>query len=81
MTENGNPKRETATRKCPVCGHESWRIIYGMVMPDTVEQNPKAEFAGCVMMEELRIYPATGKVEMGVPKWACQNPECCHRWW
>lgn len=81
MTENGNPKRETAPRKCPVCGHESWRVIYGMVMRDTVEQNPKAEFAGCVMMEEVRIYPATGKVEMGVPKWACQNPECRHRWW
>ena len=81
MTKDGKTKRTTATRKCPVCGHESWRVVYGMVMPDAWEEYPKAEFAGCVIMEELRIYPATGKVEMGVPKWACQNSECRHRWW
>jgi hypothetical protein len=23
----------------------------------------------------------TGQVESGVPKWACQTPECRHRWW
>ncbi|MCO4236908.1 hypothetical protein NG702_05630 [Pseudarthrobacter sp. MDT3-28] len=80
MTKDGKTTR-TATRKCLVCGHEAWRIMYGMVMPDAREQYPKAEFAGCVMMEELRVYPATGKVETGVPKWACQNPECRHRWW
>ncbi|QOD04353.1 hypothetical protein [Pseudarthrobacter sp. BIM B-2242] len=81
MAENRNPKRKTATRRCPVCGHEAWRIIYGMVMPDTVEQYPKTEFAGCVMMHEQRIYPATGQVEWGLPKWACQDDECRHRWW
>lgn len=64
-----------------MCGHESWRIIYGMVMPDTVERYPKAEFAGCVVMDEQRIYPATGHIEWGLPKWACQDPGCRHRWW
>lgn len=64
-----------------MCGHESWRIIYGMVMRDAVEQNPKAEFAGCVIVPEERFNPATGKVESGIAKWACQNPECRHRWW
>ncbi|MDQ0733112.1 hypothetical protein [Arthrobacter sp. B1I2] len=81
MTKDDKTTRANATRKCPVCGHEAWRVMYGMIMPDTREQFPKAEFAGCGMMEELRVYPATGKVEMGVPKWACQNPECRHRWW
>lgn len=81
MTEDGKTKRAAATRKCPVCRHESWRIIYGMVMPDVMEQNPKAEFAGCVIVPEVRIYPATGKAEGGIAKWACQNPECRHRWW
>jgi hypothetical protein len=52
-----------------------------MVMPDTVDQNPKAEFAGCVIVPEERFYLATGKVESGIAKWACQNPECRHRWW
>lgn len=44
------------------------------------EQDPKAEFAGCVIVPEERFYPATGKVESGIAKWACQKPECCHRW-
>lgn len=73
--------RRAATRRCPVCGHESWRIVYGMVMPDAVEQYPKAEFAGCVVMDEQRIHPVTGHVEWGLPTWACQNSECRHRWW
>jgi hypothetical protein len=72
MTEARKTKR-AATRKCPVCGHESWRIIYGMVMPDVMEQYSKAEFAGCVIVPEERIYLATGKVESGIAKWACQN--------
>jgi hypothetical protein len=74
-------KERSATKKCPVCGHEAWRIIYGMVMPDVRDQYPKAEFAGCVILDEHRIYPATGKVEWGTPNWACQNPNCRHRWW
>lgn len=81
MTEDGKTKRATATRECPVCGYESWRIIYGMVMPDVRGQYPKAEFAGCVIVEENRVYPATGKVEWRTPNWACQNDECRHRWW
>lgn len=52
-----------------------------MVMPDTVDQGPKAEFAGCVIVPEERFYPATDKVESGIAKWACQNPEWRHRWW
>jgi hypothetical protein len=43
--------------------HEAWRLTYGMVMPEAREQYPKAEFAGCVMAEEQRIYLATGKLE------------------
>lgn len=74
-------KRPAAVRQCPVCGHESWCIIYGMVMRDTVDQNPRTEFAGCCISYETRVYPATGQVEMGLPKWACQNAECGHRWW
>ena len=64
-----------------MCGHESWRVIYGMVMPDLKEQYPKAEFAGCMVMEERRLNPATGQEEWGQPKWACQSPRCRHRWW
>ena len=56
MTKDGKTTR-TATRKCLVCGHEAWRIMYGMVMSDARDQYPKAEFVGCVMMEEVRIYP------------------------
>jgi hypothetical protein len=80
MTEAGRTKK-AATRKCPVCGHAAWRIIYGMVMPDVMEEYPKAEFAGCVVMEEQRLYPTTGHVEWGVLRWACQSPRCRHRWW
>ncbi|MDQ0617338.1 hypothetical protein [Arthrobacter globiformis] len=50
-------------------------------MPDVIERYPKAEFAGCVIVPEERIYFATGKVESGIAKWACQNNECRHRWW
>ena len=81
MTEKGKAKKSAETRRCPVCGHESWRIIYGMVMPDVIEQYPKAEFAGCAIVPEDRFYFATGKVESGIAKWACQNDECRHRWW
>jgi hypothetical protein len=55
--------------------------MYGMVMPDAMEQNPRTEFAGCCISYETRVYPATGQVEMGLPTWACQNVECRHRWW
>lgn len=51
-----------------MCGHETWRIIYGMVVPNILEQYQKAEFAGCVIMPEERIYPAAGKVESGIAK-------------
>lgn len=82
MTKDGkSTKKSAAIQTCPVCGHEAWRIIYGMVLPDTREHHPYAEFAGCVVMDEMRIYPRTGKVEMGVPEWACQNADCRHRWW
>lgn len=64
-----------------MCGHESWRIMYGMIMPDVREQYPKAEFAGCVILEEQRLDPATGQIEWGTPDWACQNDDCRHRWW
>lgn len=52
-----------------------------MITPDVMADFPKTEFAGCCVVEEIRIYPATGKVESGLPKWACQNRECRHRWW
>ena len=81
MVKDGATRKRTVTRKCPVCGHESWRIIYGMVMPDAREQYTKAEFAGCVVLTEERYYPRTGKTELGVPKWACQNAGCGHHWW
>jgi hypothetical protein len=81
MDQQGKIKRATATRRCPVCGHESWRIVYGMMMPGDMEEYEKADFAGCIIVEEERIYTATGKVERGIAKWACQNAECGHRWW
>jgi hypothetical protein len=56
-------------------------MAYGMIMPDARETMPKTEFAGCVITDEMRVYPATGKVEVGTLEWACQNPECRHRWW
>lgn len=64
-----------------MCGHEAWRIAYGMIMPSARQEMPKTEFAGCCIDMEVREYPATGKTEIGTPKWACQNPECRHRWW
>lgn len=69
------------TRKCPVCGHEAWRIMYGMVMPDAKEEHPRTVFAGCVVLTEERYYLGSGKTELGVPQWACQDAECGHRWW
>lgn len=81
-TPRTEPKKKRAvSRKCPVCGHEAWRIAYGMVMPSARQTMPKTEFAGCIVMDEMRVYPATGKVEFGLPKWACQSSECRHRWW
>jgi hypothetical protein len=74
-------KERTATRRCPVCGNEAWRIAYGMILPPMREDMPKTEFAGCCIEMAVREYPATGKREEGTPKWACQNPECRHRWW
>ncbi|MHC6219807.1 hypothetical protein [Arthrobacter sp. MMS24-S77] len=74
-------KGRSTTRRCPVCGHEAWPIMYGQVMPDARDELPKTEFAGCCIDSERRIYPATGKVEIGTPKWACQNDDCRHRWW
>jgi hypothetical protein len=76
------PKKKRApTRLCPVYGNEAWRIAYGMIMPSAREEMLKTEFAGCVIMQEERINPATGKVEYGIPKWVCRNPVCRHCWW
>ena len=80
-TPSPQPKKRAVSRKCPVCGSEAWRIAYGMIMPSARNAMPKTEFAGCIVMDEMLVYPATGKVEFGLPKWACQNPECRHRWW
>lgn len=74
-------QKRTTTRKCPVCGHEAWRIMYGMVDPSIMGENPKTEFAGCCINMDVRINPTTGKPESGAPKWARQNPECRHSWW
>jgi len=84
ISDGTTPEQTTkraATRRCPICGSEAWRIVYGMIMPWDRETMPKSEFAGCMIVLEERIYPATGKAEWGTPKWACQNPECHHRWW
>ncbi|MEN8583107.1 hypothetical protein ABFP37_10405 [Burkholderia sp. RS01] len=81
MTNTKPAKKRAQTMECPVCGHEAWPIMYGMVMPDARDENPKTEFAGCCIDYEQRVYPATGNVEMGIPEWACQNRECRHRWW
>lgn len=74
-------KKRAVTRRCPICGHEAWPIAYGMMVPSAWETMPKTEFAGCVVTQAKNVYPATGAVEFGVPKWACQNPECRHRLW
>jgi hypothetical protein len=50
-----------------------------MIMPDLIEQYPKAEFAGRVIVEEERVYLSTGQVERGIAKWACQSDKCRHR--
>jgi hypothetical protein len=56
MTKEAKPaKKLESVRKCPVCGHESWRIAYGMVMPDVMAENPQTEFAGCCMDCEARV--------------------------
>jgi hypothetical protein len=75
------PTKRAATRRCPVCGHEAWRIAYGVILPSTREAMPKTEFAGCVIDVAIRGNPATGREEIGTPNWVCQNPECRHRWW
>lgn len=82
-TPGSEPKKKrTVSRKCPVCGSEAWRIAYGMILPSAREAMPdNIEFAGCCIDMVVREYPATGKTEIGTPKWACQNPECRHRWW
>ena len=47
MTNEVRPaKKREAVRKCPVCGRESWRIAYGMMMPDAMVEHPTTEFAG-----------------------------------
>lgn len=82
MTDQTKPAKKRATvRKCPVCGREAWPIMYGEVMPDARAEFPKTDFAGCCIDSQPRIYPVTGKVEIGTPKWACQNADCQHRWW
>jgi threonine dehydrogenase-like Zn-dependent dehydrogenase len=73
--------QHTELKACPVCGSEAWPIAYGMILGDTVRENRKVDFAGCVMEYEERINPLTGDREHGVPQWACQNRECRHRWW
>ncbi len=82
-TSGPKPKtKRAATRICPMCGSEAWRIEYGMIMPSAREAMPEnIEFAGCCIDMVVREYPATGNVEYGTPKWACQNPGCRHRWW
>jgi hypothetical protein len=34
----------------------------------------------CCIEMEVREDQATGKRDVGTPKWACQYPECRHRW-
>ncbi|MHA7277897.1 hypothetical protein [Arthrobacter sp. HLT1-21] len=71
----------TRTRKCPVCGSESWRIAYGMILPDARELMPKTVFAGCCVFMDERLNLQTGERELGSPDWECQNAECRHQWW
>lgn len=73
--------RRKRLKKCPVCGSESWPIVYGMIGADAYEKSPETYFAGCCIDYQERVYPATGKVEHGVPEWACQNDGCRHQWW
>lgn len=73
--------RRKRPKKCPICGGDAWPIVYGMIGPDAYEESPETFFAGCCIDHQTRVYPATGKVEHGVPKWACQNELCRHRWW
>lgn len=68
-------------RDCPICGSNSWPIAYGMMTSDAQEKSPQTIFAGCYITSEQRVYPRTGRVEYGVPQWACQNAECSHEWW
>ena len=80
MTNEANSsKKRTAVRSCPVCGHESWPIAYGMITPDDMAQHPKTEFAGCCIVHEERLNRRTGQLEYGVPEGACQNVACRHR--
>ena len=50
-------------------------------MPSARQEMPKTEFAGCMIVEEERIYPATGKVEMGHTKMGVPEPGVPSRWW
>lgn len=69
-------------RKCPVCGHESWPIAYGMMGPDAWEKMPReTAFAGCVVVTGPRENPDTGAIEYGAPEWQCQNEHCGYEWW
>jgi hypothetical protein len=76
-----NPAAEEARSLAEVPCVRRRGAVSGMIMPWDREIMPKSEFAGCMIVQEERIYPPTGKVEFGIPKWACQNPECRHRWW
>lgn len=78
--EDRKPRRRRL-KKCPICGGDAWPIAYGMVGPDAHEESPETHFAGCCIDHQERVYPTTGKVEYGVPKWACQNDGCRHQWW
>ncbi|WP_225668482.1 hypothetical protein [Arthrobacter sp. AET 35A] len=80
MNANTRPK-VPQTRECPVCGSESWRLDFGMIMPDARKTVPKTVFAGCFVFEEERFNPKTGQREFGGPQWECQSEDCRRRWW
>lgn len=69
------------TRNCPICGHESWPIAYGMMFEADQQAMPKTVFAGCCLEMSMRNNAVTGEPEMGIAEWECQNPDCRHQWW
>ncbi|MBG0738562.1 hypothetical protein IV500_03885 [Paeniglutamicibacter antarcticus] len=74
--------RAARIRKCPLCGHESWRLAYGEIMPnEQALMPPNTVFAGCCLDMVQRTNAVTGEPEMGIARWQCQNPECRHLWW